>query len=61
MSGAADMAESKRESLPSHKTQEEMDEDAQKRRDTITIVMFVVGAIVIVAGMFLLSKFLSGQ
>ncbi len=55
------MAESKRESLPSHKTQAELDEEAQKRRDMITIIMFVVGAIVIIAGMFLLSKFLSGQ
>lgn len=55
------MAESKRESLPSHKTQAELDEAAQKRRDTITILMFVGAAILIIAGMFFLSKFLSGQ
>jgi predicted nucleic acid-binding Zn ribbon protein len=45
---------------PRHKMTE-VDEQAQKRRDMITLIMFVVIAVGAIAAMFLLSKFLSGS
>lgn len=52
------MAESKR--TPQH-TVEATDDEAQARRDRITLIVFLVGAVVIVAGMWALAAFLSGS
>lgn len=56
------MAESQRQSKrkPKHKVDED-DEAAQKRRNTMWLVVFGVCAVLIVAGMVLLSMFLSGR
>ncbi len=52
------MAESRR--APKHAVKE-VDEEAQTRRDRRFIIMFVIGGILIVIGMILLSRFLSGS
>lgn len=51
------MAESKRkvEAGPT------ADEEAQAKRDRITLIVMLVGGVLIVAGMIWLSKFLSGS
>lgn len=56
------MAESRRQSQrkPKHKV-EETDEAAQRRRNIIWLTVFGVCAVLIVAGMVLLSMFLSGR
>ncbi len=51
------MAESKRPESAAV----DLDEEAQRRKDRITLLLFLVGAVLIVAGMFFLSKFLSGS
>lgn len=52
------MAESQRK--PRH-TSTEDDEEAQKKRDRRTLLMFLVIGILVVIGMVALSMFLSGQ
>lgn len=37
------------------------DEEAQEKRDRITLIVMLVGGVLIVAGMIWLSKFLSGS
>ena len=50
------MAESKRSgsSAPS------LDDQAQKKRDRVILIAFLVGAVLVVAGMIALAGFLSG-
>lgn len=52
------MAKSKR--IPQH-TVESTDEEKQARRDRITLIVFLIGAVLIVAGMWALAAFLSGN
>lgn len=55
------MANSRRESRrkPRHKM-DEKDEEAQKRRDRIVLIVMLVAGVLIVGGMIALSMFLSG-
>lgn len=59
---AAGMAESRRK-LDSKKYQqdEEVDEAAERRRHMMWWVIFAIGAVAIIAGMFLIAHFLSGR
>lgn len=55
------MAKSIRSERAGHKVDDEVDEAAQRRRDRITLVVFLIGAVLAIAGMFLLASFLSGS
>jgi flagellar basal body-associated protein FliL len=52
------MAESKRKV----DTKPALEKDAeQERRDRLTLIIILIGAVVLVAGMIFLSKFISGS
>lgn len=52
------MAESRRKT-EGHKPL--VEDDAQSRKDRLTLILFGIGAVVIIIGMWLLATFLSGN
>ncbi|MGB0652460.1 MAG: hypothetical protein ACPGQL_04605 [Thermoplasmatota archaeon] len=55
------MAESKREEIAPDTVNIDADEEAQKRRDRITMIIFFAGLLGAVGLMVLIAKFLSGS
>lgn len=55
------MAEEKAKLQPKHAGKKDLDPEALRRRERINLILMLVGAVLIVAGMFWVSQFLSGQ
>lgn len=53
------MADAGRKAEPKHKEPQSISLEAQQRHERLTLVLFLEGAVAIVAGMVVLSQFLS--
>ncbi|HLF16654.1 MAG TPA: hypothetical protein VI796_04395 [Candidatus Thermoplasmatota archaeon] len=53
------MAKSARAAEPKHKDHPELDEARRARHERLTLIIMLEGAVAIIAGMFLISQFLS--